>query len=204
MNSRYQDWGARPPSISNLALSPGSRLHLEWCTVRVLGSDCWPFRSEARSGPSSVLNLCVQTCVRDKAWQTSLGSFPCTLLTRPSFSARTGGVGRNHNRKHSQKSRKTDQQESNIYSIRAWHGQETAVTVSADAIELWYVITFFWSCFEFSLVPRPLSEKSIRGLVTLYCHVPKEFNQSCIHVLMLIYMIKIEGVYTGDLFISKY
>ena len=46
-------------------------------------------------------------------------------------------------------------------------------------------------------MPRPLSEKSIRGLVTLYCSVPKEFSQSCNHVLMLIYMIKIEDVHSS-------
>ena len=46
-------------------------------------------------------------------------------------------------------------------------------------------------------MPRPVSEKSIRGLVTLYCRVPQEFNQSWIHVLMLIYVIKIEGVHSS-------
>ena len=69
---------------------------------------------------SSVLNLCIPTCVRDKAWRTSLGSFLYTSLTTPSFSARTGGFGKNHNRKHVQKSRKTDEQESKTCSIRVW------------------------------------------------------------------------------------
>lgn len=65
--------GARSPSISSLALYPGSRLHLEWCTVQVPGSECWSFRSEARSG------LCLEplcTNMRKRQGMTNqLGNF---------------------------------------------------------------------------------------------------------------------------------
>ena len=71
-------------------------------------------------------------------------------------------------------------------------GQET--TVSADAS----LKSHFLSSFEFSLTPGPLSEKSRRGLVThLTLPCPRGINQLCNHVLMLIYVIKIEGVHSS-------
>ena len=50
-------------------------------------------------------------------------------------------------------------------------------------------------------MPRPLSEKSIRSLVTAVSHA-KEFNQSCNHVLMLIYVICAQFNGLCDLFIG--
>ena len=51
---------------------------------------------------------------------------------------------------------------------------------------------------------RPLSEKSIRSLVTVYTAVShaKEFNQLCNHVLMLIYVICAQFNGLCDLFID--
>ena len=47
---------------------------------------------------------------------------------------------------------------------------------------------------EDSLVPRPLSEKSRRGLAAHGHIVPEEFNQSRNRVLMFVYAVKVCAV----------
>ena len=71
--------------------------------------------------------------------------------------------------------------------------QKPLTTVRYHPYAIWYL-------YQPSLVPRPLSEKLRRGLVTrsgntvIQCLVPKEFNQSRNHTLMFTYVVKIEGV----------